>query len=70
LQNNGRALGALTVFPVYDANCARKTWESIPRHYNTRWQEWLENMDNGDDAVSCCPLPSSARAAHGRLLLL
>ena len=43
LENNGRALGALNVFPVYDANCARKTWESITRHYNTSWKEWLEN---------------------------
>ena len=44
LLNNGRALGALTVFPVYDAANARKTWESIERHYREDWREWLENM--------------------------
>ena len=55
LENNGRALGALNVFPVYDANCARKTWESITRHYNTSWQEWLENMDGGNDAGELLP---------------
>ncbi|MCC7703107.1 SMI1/KNR4 family protein [Janthinobacterium sp. GW460P] len=48
LVNNGRALGALSVFPVYDAANARKTWESIERHYRTDWQEWLENVDGGD----------------------
>ncbi|OEZ83597.1 SMI1 / KNR4 family protein [Janthinobacterium sp. HH106] len=50
LVNNGRALGALSIFPVYDAANARKTWESIERHYRTDWQEWLENADDGDAA--------------------
>lgn len=50
LKNNGRALGALSVFPVYDAANARKTWESIDRHYRADWQEWLENVDGGDAA--------------------
>ena len=50
LVNNGRALGALSIFPVYDAANARKTWESIERHYRTDWQEWLENTDDGDAA--------------------
>src|SRR5450830_48924 len=62
LLNNGRALGALSVFPVYDETNARKTWESIARHYNTSWQEWLENVDGGNDASTLLPLPSSARA--------
>ena len=56
LLNNGRALGALSVFPVYDEANARKTWESIARHYNTSWQEWLENVGaNGSDAASLLP---------------
>ena len=55
LENNGRALGALSVFPVYDAANARKTWESIERHNNTGWQEWLENVDGGNDAASLLP---------------
>ena len=56
LVNNGRALGALSVFPVYDEANARKTWESIARHYNTSWQEWLENVDGGNDASTLLPL--------------
>lgn len=56
LVNNGRALGALSVFPVYDAANARKTWESITRHYQEDWQQWLENMDgSGNDAGSLLP---------------
>ena len=55
LPNNGRALGALSVFPVYDEANARKTWESIARHYNTSWQEWLENVDGGNDASTLLP---------------
>ena len=56
LLNNGRALGALCIFPVYDAANARKTWESIARHYETSWQEWLENTGaNGSDAASLLP---------------
>ncbi|QJW82250.1 SMI1/KNR4 family protein [Burkholderia glumae] len=42
LANNGRALGALSVFPVYDARDPRKTWESIVRRYQSDWQEWQE----------------------------
>jgi hypothetical protein len=56
LLNNGRALGALSIFPVYDADHARKTWESIERHYRTNWQEWLENAgESGNDASSLLP---------------
>ncbi|MDZ5635185.1 SMI1/KNR4 family protein [Janthinobacterium sp. GMG1] len=55
LANNGRALGALSVFPVYDAANARKTWESIERHYRTSWQEWLENVDGGNAANALLP---------------
>ncbi|AQR68624.1 SMI1/KNR4 family protein [Janthinobacterium sp. LM6] len=55
LENNGRALGALSVFPVYDAANARKTWESIARHYREGWQEWLENAGTGDEAGSLLP---------------
>ena len=55
LVNNGRALGALSVFPVYDEANARKTWESIVRHYNTSWQAWLENVDGGNDASTLLP---------------
>ncbi|APA69358.1 SMI1/KNR4 family protein [Janthinobacterium sp. 1_2014MBL_MicDiv] len=56
LANNGRALGALCVFPVYDAANARKTWESIERHYRADWREWLEMVGgNASDADSLLP---------------
>ncbi|KAB8048034.1 SMI1/KNR4 family protein [Janthinobacterium rivuli] len=55
LVNNGRALGALCVFPVYDADHARKTWESITRHYDTSWQECLEHTGAGDAAHALLP---------------
>lgn len=48
LANNGRALGALVLFPVYDADHARKTWESIVRHYRQDWQAWLENAGDAE----------------------
>ncbi|WP_414444866.1 SMI1/KNR4 family protein [Burkholderia sp. 22PA0106] len=46
LYNNGRALGALAVFPAFDARDPRKTWESIVRHFNADWQEWLDNFSD------------------------
>ena len=52
LLNNGRALGALIVFPVYDAANARKTWESIERHYREDWRQWLENRGDADGGGS------------------
>ncbi|WP_080401914.1 SMI1/KNR4 family protein [Burkholderia ubonensis] len=47
LDNNGKALGALVVFPVFDARDPRKTWESIVRHFNEDWQEWQDNFSGG-----------------------
>lgn len=44
LGNNGRSIGALTVFPVFDARDPRKTWDSIVRQYQEGWQVWLENV--------------------------
>lgn len=44
LVNNGNALGALVVFPVFDARDPRKTWESIVRHFKEDWQEWRDNF--------------------------
>ena len=56
LANNGRALGALTLFPVYDADNPRKTWESIDRHYREGWQAWLDNFaGSGIDCASLLP---------------
>lgn len=53
LVNNGPLLGALSVFPGHDAANARKTWDSIDRHYRADWQEWLE--PTGSDGGSLLP---------------
>ncbi|AVD83152.1 SMI1/KNR4 family protein [Pseudomonas sp. SWI6] len=42
LSNNGRSLGGVNIFPVYDDRDPRKTWESIVRVYNGAWTEWLD----------------------------
>nr|BFD40200.1 hypothetical protein FFPRI1PSEUD_16990 [Pseudomonas sp. FFPRI_1] len=39
LEHNGRALGGLEVFPVFDARDPRKPWESIVRHFQQGWQD-------------------------------
>ncbi|MCO7608840.1 SMI1/KNR4 family protein [Pseudomonas chlororaphis] len=44
LDHNGKALGALEVFPVFDARDPRKTWESIVRHFEGNWQAWQDNV--------------------------
>lgn len=44
LDHNGKALGALEVFPVFDARDPRKTWESIVRHFEGGWQACQDNV--------------------------
>jgi cell wall assembly regulator SMI1 len=44
--NNGKSLGSLTIFPVFDARDPRKTWDSIVRVFKGSWQEWLENFED------------------------
>ncbi|WP_224557856.1 SMI1/KNR4 family protein [Pectobacterium versatile] len=56
LVNNGRALGALTIFPVFDSRDPRKTWESIVRHFEEDWQAWLSNFsDTAQDFSTLLP---------------
>lgn len=56
LVNNGRSLGALTVFPVFDARDPRKTWDSIVRQYQEGWQVWLDNVaDTASDFSALLP---------------
>lgn len=43
LANNGKAIGALVVFPVQDPRDPRKTWDSIVRRFNEDWRESKEN---------------------------
>ena len=44
LMNNGKSLGALVIFPVFDSRDPRKTWYSIVRHYKEDWQEWQDDF--------------------------
>lgn len=56
LEHNGKALGALEVFPVFDARDPRKTWQSIVRHVEEGWQAWQDNFrDDERDFSSLLP---------------
>ncbi len=44
LEHNGKALGGLEVFPVFDARDPRKTWESIVRHFEQGWRAWQDTF--------------------------
>jgi len=60
LLNNGRSLGGLLVFPVFDARNPRKTWNSIVRHYNEGWREWRDTFDHtGADFSNLLPFAES-----------
>ncbi|WP_233634403.1 SMI1/KNR4 family protein [Burkholderia cepacia] len=48
LLNNGRSLGGLPVFPVFDARNPRRTWNSIVRRYDEGWRAWRDNFDHTD----------------------
>ncbi|AZC16888.1 SMI1/KNR4 family protein [Pseudomonas sp. CMR5c] len=63
LEHNGKALGALEVFPVFDARDPRKTWESIVRHFQGGWQAWLDNFEGR--AVECSSLLPFAQFGTG-----
>ena len=52
LQNNGRGIEDVTIFPVFDSRDARTTWDSIDKRFNTGWKDWLANFDEGLDAFS------------------
>ena len=56
LLNNGRSLGALVIFPVYDSRDPRTTWESIVKIYEGSWSDWLDNFsDEGKDFSGLLP---------------
>lgn len=44
LVNNGRSLGGLVIFPVFDSRAPSKTWDSIVRNYTAGWKAWLETF--------------------------
>ena len=45
LQNNGKGIEDITIFPVYDDRDARKTSDSIVRNFNESWKRWIETFD-------------------------
>ncbi|NOS70013.1 MAG: SMI1/KNR4 family protein [Verrucomicrobia bacterium] len=44
LQNNGRSIEGVTVFPVMDERDPRMTWDSIDRRFREGWANWLANF--------------------------
>lgn len=42
LENNGRGLGSVHIYPVLDDRDPRKTWDSIVRNFKVGWEGWLE----------------------------
>ncbi|CAK9889646.1 MULTISPECIES: SMI1/KNR4 family protein [Pseudomonas] len=53
MDNNGKSIDSLTVFPVYDARDPRKTWDSIVRHFKENWQGWIENFPQSRQNLEC-----------------
>jgi cell wall assembly regulator SMI1 len=44
LENNGKDIEGVTIFPVMDQRDPRMTWDSIDRRFNEGWKSWLENF--------------------------
>ena len=44
LQNNGRSIEGVTIFPVNDRRDPRMTWDSIDRRFREGWAQWLDNF--------------------------
>lgn len=56
LENNGRYLDAIRVFPVLDDRDVRTTWDSIVRNFKEGWSEWLSTLDtDGDEFAHLLP---------------
>lgn len=49
LENNGKTVENVTIFPVYDERDPRKTWDSIVRNFKENWRSWLENFGDTYD---------------------
>ncbi len=57
LQNNGKGIDVVDLFPVFDARDPRKTWDSIVRNYQGNWQDWLKNVAEwGFDSSTYLPI--------------
>lgn len=56
INNNGKDIDGITIFPIFDSRDARKTWNSIVKNYQGSWKEWIENFsDLGKDFSSLLP---------------
>lgn len=55
LQNNGRGIEDVTIFPVFDKRDSRKTWDSIVRNYQENWIDWLKNFNENTELHSQLP---------------
>ena len=56
LQNNGKGIDSVSVFPVVDARDKRKTWDSIVRQQKL-WQSYCEDVFPGQAERFACLLP-------------
>lgn len=55
LENNGKSIEDITIFPVFDERDPRKTWDSIARNYNSNWRSWLDNFEREHDFSKLLP---------------
>ena len=46
LQNNGKSIEGVTIFPVMDERDPRMTWDSIDRQFRVGWAGWLANSED------------------------
>ena len=59
LENNGRGIEIVRLFPIFDGRDPRKTWDSVVRNFEDNWKEWLENVaDWGFDSSMLLPIGS------------
>lgn len=55
IERNGLGINGITIFPVYDERDPRKTWDSIVRHYENSWAEWVSNFEDDQDFSHLLP---------------
>lgn len=65
LQNNGKGIEIVDLFPVFDARDPRKTWDSIVRNYQGNWQDWLANVAEwGFDSSGFLPIGTYSKGDY------
>ncbi len=48
LENNGKDIEDVNVYPVLDDRDPRGTWDSIVRNFRGSWAGWLENFEDAE----------------------